>query len=446
MSVFFGTDGLRGKVNQELTYEVAFKCGNCLAQIMKRGGKVLIGRDTRTTGTYLVNAVSVGLQAGGVDVVDVGIIPTAGVSYLTQKLHFDYGIVITASHNPYDYNGIKVFSSDGEKLLDKEEERIERGFIFNKLVEAKNVGTYKLNERLKNLYVEFLVSSTKERFCGKKVVLDMSNGASYKIAAKVFRKLGAVVLSIGDKNDGININNNCGSLFIKNLQDKVVMEKADFGFAFDGDADRVIAVNEKGEVVDGDMIIAMLAMVYKNKGELKHNSVVGTSHTNMGIEHMLKEQGISLYRADVGDKYVMELMNKHGIMLGGEQSGHVIIKKFMNTGDGVLSAIQFASAVIESGQTMSSFVNIDLYPQENINVKVNDKIRILNNEVLSKTVSSAVSKMAGQGRVLVRASGTEPVIRVMVEGKDKSQIKELANNLVRVISALDSMGDNVCVE
>ena len=446
MSVFFGTDGLRGKVNQDLTYDTALKCGNSLAQIMKQGGKVLIGRDTRITGSYLVNAVSTGLQAGGIDVVDVGIIPTAGVSYLTKLLNFDYGIMITASHNPFEYNGIKILSSNGEKLPDKEEERIEKCFIFNKLTSAEKVGSYKLKEKLKKYYIDFLVGSVGEKLTGKKIVLDMSNGASYKIAPKVFKMLGATVISIGARNDGLNINKNCGSLHINNLIKMVLKEHADMGFAFDGDADRLIAVDEKGNVVDGDMIIASLAKVYKKSNELSLNAVVGTSHTNMGIEKALKECGIKLYRADVGDKYVIELMNKHGLSLGGEQSGHIIIKQLLNTGDGILSALQLASKVVESNDTMSNFTKIELYPQVNINIKVSDKIRILNSEILSNSVSLATQKLDGMGRVLVRASGTEPVIRVMVEGMDKELISIQAEILVDIIKKLDLLGDGLCVE
>lgn len=436
MSVFFGTDGLRGIVGEELTYDIAFKCGNSLSQMMQEGRTVIIGRDTRITGSYLVSSISAGLTAGGVNVVDVGILPTAGVAYLTKELNLDYGIVITASHNPYQYNGIKVLAASGEKLQDKEEERIEKGFIKTKHVEASRVGKYVQKYKLANKYIDYLVRTAQISLEGMSVVIDASNGASYAVAPKVFKALGAKVYKINSKDDGANINVNCGSLHPERLAKTVVSKEADLGVAFDGDADRLIVVDQQGNIIDGDMVITALAKNYKAKGLLKENAVVGTSQTNMGIEQNLKESGIKLYRADVGDKYVCELMNKHGLSLGGEQSGHIIIKKYLPTGDGILSAIQLAQAVKESGKTVAEYCAVDLFPQTNVNVEVKDKLRVLGNEGLAIAISNAQQELAGKGRVLVRASGTESKVRIMVECQNLMVSRHLAEYLAGVVKQL----------
>jgi len=441
MSVFFGTDGLRGVVNQELTNEVAFKCGNSISQLFENGGKVLVGRDTRITGSYLISSLAAGLMAGGVDVVDAGIVPTAGVAFLTNKLNFDYGIVVTASHNPREYNGIKIFSSKGEKIQDKDEEKIERGFIKTKLVNSFLVGKYREDRNLIKNYINYLVDSAPSDLKGLTIVLDASNGAAYNVAPKVFKKLGAKVFKVCCNNDGENINNECGSLHPNKLQKRVVSLGANFGFAFDGDADRLISVSEKGDVVDGDMAITALAKSFKKQGKLKGNAVVGTSQTNMGIERELEVCGIKLYRADVGDKYVSEILNKQGLSLGGEQSGHIIIKEFMQTGDGVLSAIQLACACKQSGKSMSNFTKVKLYPQTNINIEVKEKLRILGSEKLANAISNASQELAGLGRVLVRASGTEPKIRIMVESENVKVSKTLAKYLADVVCELEDSGE-----
>lgn len=441
MSVFFGTDGLRGVVNQELTNEVAFKCGNSLSQLLENGRRVLVGRDTRTTGSYLISSLSAGLMAGGVNVVDAGILPTAGVAFLTSKLNFDYGIVVTASHNPREYNGIKIFSPKGEKMQDKDEEKIERGFIKTKLVDSCLVGTYKQDKKIVKTYIDYLVNSASCDLKGYTIVIDASNGAAYSVAPKVLKKLGAKVYKLSCKNNGRDINNECGSLHPEKLVKKVIKLDADFGFAFDGDADRLISVSEKGEVIDGDMAITALAKSFKQQGELKNNAVVGTSQTNMGIERDLEDNGIKLYRADVGDKYVYEILNKQGLSLGGEQSGHIIIKKFMQTGDGILAAIQLACACRQSGKSMSNFTSVKLYPQTNINIEVKEKLRILGSEKLANAISNASQELAGLGRVLVRASGTEPKIRIMVESENTKVSKTLAKYLADVVCQLEDSGE-----
>lgn len=437
MSVFFGTDGLRGVVGEELTYDIAFKCGNSLSQNMQ-GGRVLIGRDTRVTGSFLVSALACGLLSGGVDVVDAGIIPTAAVAYLTKSLKFDYGISITASHNPMQYNGIKIFSLKGEKLQDKEEEKIERGFIKSKHVSAEKIGLYVQKTNLRKHYIDYLVNTTNGSLSGLKVVLDASNGASYSIAPEVFRKLGAKVIKTSCMNNGLKINDKCGSLHPERLAKKVKQYGADMGFAFDGDADRLMAVSEKGKIIDGDMILYALALVFKQRGMLVNNAVVGTSQTNMGIELSLKEKGIKLLRADVGDKYVANLLNKNGLVLGGEQSGHIIIKKFMQTGDGILTAILLAHFCKKSGKPLSEFCKVKVFPQVNKDIVVKEKLRILGSEPLLTAITNAQQELAGLGRVLVRASGTEPKIRIMVESENIVASQSLANYLLNTIEKLEA--------
>lgn len=445
MSVFFGTDGLRGIVGQELTGDVAYKCGNSLSQIMKKG-RVVIGRDTRQTGTYLLSSVAAGLMAGGVDVVDAGIIPTAGIAYLTKAENFDYGIVLTASHNPKEYNGIKIFSKKGEKLEDKEEEKIERGFIKSVHVCAQEVGQLTKDEKLKNKYFNYLLSCATRRFDGVKIVLDCSFGASYYLAPKVFSKLGATVVKTSCANNGKLINKDCGSLHPEKLIARLKKERADIGFCFDGDADRLIAVNERGEVVDGDKILTCLALYLKSKGELNHNIVVGTSMTNMGIEAALERNKIKLLRADVGDKYVASVMFSQGLSIGGEQSGHIILSKFMHTGDGILTALTLLCAWLDSGKKFSSFSDIEIYPQVTLNVAVKEKLRILGSETLANAIASVQQELAGHGRVLVRASGTEPKIRIMVESESEAKSMSLAKYLAGTISTLENAEESLCVE
>lgn len=437
MAIFFGTDGLRGVVGKDLSFDIAFKCGNSLSQLMDCGGKVVIGRDTRLSGSFLQSAVTAGLLAGGVDVVDVGIIPTAGVAYLTKACKFDYGIVITASHNPSEFNGIKILSSSGEKLSDKDEEAIERNFIHPLQVPGDKVGKLYHDNTLAKRYLDFLFSSASCCLNGLKIVVDASNGASFNIAPKIFKRLGATVYKTSCKSDGSKINSNCGALHPQAIAKKVLRLGADMGFAFDGDADRLIAVNERGEVVDGDMVIAALAKAFKKDHELPFDGVVGTSQTNMGIERDLENEGIKLFRADVGDKYVAAVMNKFGLMLGGEQSGHVIIKRFLPTGDGILTAITLACCCKKSKLSLSEFCHFKLYPQANINITVSDKLRVLGSEKLLGAITDAQQELAGLGRVLVRASGTEPKIRIMVEGESQSTCQKLADFLAKIALSVE---------
>lgn len=432
MSVFFGTDGLRGVAGTEVTPDVAYKCGNSLSQLLKGKGKILIGKDTRVSGDMIAFSVISGLLAGGVNVTFVGVCPSGAVAYLTEKLGFDFGIMITASHNSAEYNGIKIFSPKGEKMLDSDEEKVERGFIKSNIVSPLESGKMTFKSSLLYLYAEF-IEKTGQKLYGMRIVLDCSNGATYKYAPKIFRRLGARVFLISAKEDGKNINNNCGSLHPEKLARKVVKLEADFGFAFDGDGDRLIAVDERGNILDGDGVLTALATAFKERGLLKKPEVVGTSQTNIGVEKTLSRRGIKLHRADVGDKYVHDMMIKNGLELGGEQSGHIIIQRYMRTGDGILTAVQLASSAKLLNKTASEIGEVHKFPQHNIDVIVKDKLRILGSEPLSNATLLVQQELAGSGRVLVRASGTEPKIRIMVESEQKSVSQNLAEYLAKIV-------------
>ncbi|MBR2322951.1 MAG: phosphoglucosamine mutase [Clostridia bacterium] len=436
MGIFFGTDGLRGKVNEELTYDIAYKIGNALS-ILKENPTVIIGCDTRISNTYLTLGVASGAMSGGAKVIDIGVCPTAGIAYITRELKADYGVVISASHNSGEYNGVKVFNGEGYKLSDKEEELIERCFIREKINDCFNVGSFTQDFNLVKLYKKFLINSSENSLKGKTIVLDCAYGASHRIAPDVFRKLGANVIASNSTNEGEKINKNCGALYPENLVKRVFRYKADMGFAFDGDADRLIAVDEKGNVIDGDMIIYGLAKYYKKIGKLKSNKVVGTSHTNMAIEQDLKEQGIDLIRTDIGDKYVLAKLIEKNLSLGGEQSGHIILKDLSTTGDGILSAITVANMIISENTSMSKALKIDLYPQTNRNVIVEDKFRIMNSEELSEEIAKRKTMLSGKGRLMIRASGTEPKIRVMVESQDGNLNERIAEEIVTVIKKIN---------
>lgn len=437
MGLFFGTDGLRGRVNEDLTFEVAYKIGNALS-ILKRNPTIIIGSDTRVSNTYLTLGVASGAMSGGADIIDIGIAPTAGVAYITKELKADYGVVISASHNSGEYNGIKVFNGEGFKLGDKEEERIERCFIQKKINSFPNIGSYKQDFNLTKIYKNYLIKCAENSFNGKTIVLDCAHGAACRIAPEVFKSLGAKVIASNCVNDGLKINDGCGALYPQNLVKRVFRYKADMGFAFDGDSDRLIAVDNKGNVIDGDQIIYALAKHLKKADRLKGNVVVGTSHTNMAIEEGLKKIGIDLIRTDIGDKYVLSKMLEKNLSLGGEQSGHIIISDYATTGDGILSAIMVADMVIKEKKTLEEIIDIDLYPQENINVVVFDKFRVMNNEILNKEVSKYNVDFGSSGRVMIRASGTEPKIRIMVESSDSKRNVEIANSLVKIVKAIDT--------
>ena len=436
MGLFFGTDGLRGKVNEDLTFDIAYKVGNALS-VLKHKPTVLIGCDTRISGSYLTLGVASGAMSGGANVIDVGVVPTAGIAYLTKFIGADYGVVISASHNSAEYNGIKVFNSEGYKLGDVEEERIERQFIHEKTNNFPEIGTYKQDLNLSKEYKKFLISKSANSLNGKTIVLDCAHGASLRIAPEVFRKLGASVIATNSTDEGLKINKNCGALHPENLVRRVERYKADMGFAFDGDSDRLIACTEKGKIIDGDMIIYALAKYLKKSNKLTDNTVVGTSHTNMGIEIALKKEGIELLRTDIGDKYVLAKLLEKNLSLGGEQSGHIILKDVATTGDGILSAIAVANMIVEENKKFSELIDVKLYPQTNINVVVRDKFRVINSEEIGKTVARYNSKLLNKGRLMIRASGTEPKIRVMVESNDSRLNESITREIVELIKAIN---------
>lgn len=438
MGVFFGTDGIRGIVNEDLNFDIAKRVGNSLTSV-RANPTIIIGEDTRVSGTYIMMGVAGGAMAGGARVIDIGVVPTAGIAFLTQQMGADFGIVISASHNPAEYNGIKVFDKRGYKLIDKDEENLERYFMHEKVLDFPKIGVFEQDLNAYKRYEKHLVDSIKTPLTGLKIVLDGSNGAAHKIAPQVFRALGAEVVATNCKNDGIKINDNCGSLFPEQLSKKVLKFKADLGFAFDGDADRCIGVDEKGGIFDGDMMLYTMATHMFEENKLRGNVVVGTTHTNMGLQVALEKKGISLIRANIGDKYVLAKMVENNYNLGGEQSGHIIMKDYASTGDGILTALQVAEIVKKSGKKLSELFDAKLYPQTNINVMVRDKLEIMNNEEVSKGLAHAINRVGDKGRVMLRASGTEPKIRVMVECLDEELAKYCANELVDVVVRVNDL-------
>lgn len=438
MGLYFGTDGLRGIVNEDLTLEIASKIGNALG-MLKHKPTIIVGSDTRISNSYLTAGLACGAMKAGAKVIDIGVCPTPGIAYITKEYKADYGVVISASHNSGEYNGIKVFGPEGYKLGDKEEERIERCFIHEKTNDFPDIGTYEQNFNLVKIYKNFLINASKLSLKGLTVVLDCAFGASHRIAPEVFRSLGATVIATNCMNDGLKINKNCGALYPQNLAKKVLKYHADVGFSFDGDADRLIAVDEKGNIIDGDMIIYGLAKYYKKIGILKGNAVVGTSHTNMAIEIALKKEGLDLIRTDIGDKYVLMKLLEKDLSIGGEQSGHIILKDIATTGDGMLSAITVANMILSEKKTCSEAFDVKLYPQSNKNVIVKDKFRIMNNEDIIKEIAKFNAELEGKGRIMLRASGTEPKIRVMVESQDAELNEKIANEVVNKVVAINEM-------
>lgn len=436
MGIFFGTDGIRGIVNQDLNNNLCFNCGNALAQSTKNA-KILVGTDTRISSSLVATAFTLGAISGGANVTNVGICPTAGICYLAKSLEYDYGVTITASHNPAEFNGIKIFNSLGYKLEDKAEENLERKFVYNKIEEACKVGQLEYNLKLTSNYLAHLINSINFDLSGLTIVIDASNGAGYHFAPKAFSLLGAKIIKINCKNDGKNINNNCGSLYPSLLTKKVKQYKADFGIALDGDADRVIAVDNNGDIVDGDILIFIFAKYLNSIGKLKSSCVVGTRHTNMGIEKELNANKINLIRTDIGDKYVIKELVDNQLSLGGEQSGHIILADYETTGDGILSGLMLAKIIKESNQPLSELKKVKLYPQCNINCLVHDKMKIINSAQLSEAIKNEEYQLGNSARVMVRVSGTEPKIRIMVEALSEELAKNSATRLAETINKID---------
>lgn len=428
----FGTDGIRGVFGEKLTLDVAYKFGNAIS------GNVLIGHDTRFSSNMLADKLIEGLVDAGGNATYVGVCPTAGVAYLTRKEKCDFGVVITASHNPSEYNGIKLFGKNGQKIDSGCEKLIEKHINFENIIKKNKKGKRFDKEFLLNEYIEFLHKNVSNSDFSKfKIVLDCANGAAYKIAPILFEKMGAKVFLLGCEPDGRNINENCGSLHIENLQKEVVLKKADFGFSFDGDADRLIAVDENGAAVDGDMLLYLIATNYLEKGKLNKRIVVGTKMTNLGVEKAFCEKGISLSRVDVGDKYINEELEKKCLLLGAEQSGHILMKDRHSTGDGILSALVVTEICKEKKKNLSQFFDFEKYKQTIKNVFVKNRDEVFESEELKKEIEKQNKLLKSDGRILVRKSGTEPLIRIMVESKDEKLNNKIAEDIEKKIHDLE---------
>lgn len=446
MGRLFGTDGVRGIANSELTPELAFNLGKAGASVLGESRKnpmIIIGKDTRVSGDMLENALTAGILAVGGNVIKVGVIPTPAVAYLVRHYEAQAGVVISASHNPFEYNGIKFFNSEGFKLDDAIEEKIEdliiRGIDPNAHMTGEALGTcMEGEENAMEIYRRYLLSTIDVRLDGMTVVMDCANGASYKVAPRVYRDLGARVIPIGCSPNGVNINDHIGSTHPEKLQQKVREEHADIGLAYDGDADRLIVVDENGEVIDGDKTICICARMLKDDGKLAKNKVTATVMSNLGFHKYIEKMGADVDVTDVGDRYVLEAMLKSGCVIGGEQSGHIIFRDYSTTGDGAVSSLQFMKALKRSGRKPSELAaEITLYPQVLVNARVTGEGKTLykKDEEVLRAVEIIEEKMAGDGRVLIRPSGTEPLVRIMIEGRDKDAISEMAQTLADLISS-----------
>ncbi len=450
MAKLFGTDGIRGMANQyPMTSEVALAVGRAAAHVLlgkaakERSGRkprIVVGKDTRLSGYMIENAIASGICSMGADVILIGPLPTPGVAFVTQSMRADAGIMISASHNPFDDNGIKIFSSDGFKLPDDVEDEIERLVVNSELIKSRptgeNVGRAKRIEDVLGRYLIFLKSQFPKDLdlSGFRIVLDCANGAGYKVAPLVFEELGAEVIRKGVSPDGTNINENCGALFPEGLQEAVTQYRADIGVALDGDGDRCILSDEQGQIVDGDQIIGLCALQMKKDGTLKGNTVVTTPMSNMGLEVALNEKGIQMIRAQVGDRYVVEALRKGGFNLGGEQSGHIVFLDQSTTGDGIMAALKVLEAMKRTGKKLSELKkNVKLFPQARQDVRVARKDPFEQFPDVSKSITDAENKLAGRGRVFVRYSGTESLARVMIEGEDRSEINLLAKSIAQLI-------------
>jgi len=442
MGRMFGTDGIRGVANVELTPEIALKTGRAVAALLKEQQKssrpcFLIGTDTRASGKMLESALVAGITSAGVDVYLLGIVSTPGVSFLIRDLGAAGGVMVSASHNSFQDNGLKFFDSQGHKLNSRLEEEAERLYFQEAdslpRPAGKDVGRSYYSEKSVGSYIAFLEKYAPS-LQGIKVVLDCANGSLYRIAPRLFRQLGAEVLSLSSKPDGFNINLNCGSTSPAKLQAAVRKTGAHVGLAFDGDGDRLIAVDEKGELVDGDAIIVICGSYLKEKGALKGDTIVATVMSNGGVDIVAGERGFRILRTRVGDRYVLEEMLKGGYVLGGEQSGHVIFSQLLPTGDGLLTALQLLKVVVEKKVPLSQLAGVmPRLPQILVNCRVREKDGWQENPRLSEALEKAREKLGTRGRVLVRASGTEPLIRIMVESENHDLLNELSQELALMI-------------
>lgn len=444
MGRLFGTDGVRGVANSELTCEMAMNIGRAAAMVLTDGNhrhpKVLIGKDTRISSDMLENAITAGLCSVGANVVQLGVVPTPAVAFLVGKYKADAGVMLTASHNPCEFNGIKIFSGDGYKLPDALEEQIE-SIVLDHAEKpacpvAGDVGSVSYAQNTVRDYVDHIKSTVAFALDGMKVGIDCANGSASRTAEKLFTELGATCFMLSDNPNGINVNDNCGSTHMESLMTFVKENHLDAGVAFDGDADRCLAVDEKGQLVDGDFLMAICAADLKSRGKLAKSAAVGTIMTNMGFNRFCDENGIKFAATKVGDRYVLEEMLQEGYNFGGEQSGHIIFHDFATTGDGQLTAAQLLSIVHRRQAKLSSLATLmNRYPQVMVNVQVGPegKLRFYTDNEVKDAIEKAKAKLGEQGRIVVRPSGTEPLLRVMIEGEDPEYIGVLANSVADVM-------------
>jgi len=440
----FGTDGVRGIANEELTPLLAMQLGQAGAYVLTKEKEhkptLMVGCDTRISGDMLANALMAGACSVGANCIYVGVIPTPAVAYLTQKYRVDAGVVISASHNPVEFNGIKFFDGNGYKLPDELEDEIERLIHENmpgiKFPIGPGVGKVKYRTDAREEYINHSIRAVPVNLDGMKIVVDCAEGASYYTSVEALKELGGNVVAIHNNPDGTNINSNCGSTHMEELQARVVYEKAMVGLAFDGDADRLLAVDENGKVVDGDQIMAIVGNYMKSRGKLKKDTIVATIMSNLGFFLMGEKNGLTIEQTKVGDRYVLERMKEIGASLGGEQSGHIIFLDENTTGDGLLSALHLLQVMVETGKSLSELAGVmEVLPQALVNAKVanHKKEKYLEYPEVADAIRELEKKFAGEGRVLIRPSGTEPLVRVMIEGKDQQVIQREAEKLANLI-------------
>lgn len=445
MGRLFGTDGVRGVANSELTPELAFKLGKAGAHVLSRDKErpvVIIGKDTRLSGDMLEDALSAGILAVGGNVIKVGVLPTPAIAHLVKVYQADAGVVISASHNPFEYNGIKFFNGDGFKLDDSIENEIEdiilRDIDVNSHITGDMLGRcLEADDDAEEKYAEFLKSTIDVDIKGIKLVLDCANGAAYSVAEKVYSELGADITVIGNEPNGVNINDGYGSTHPEKLQEEVVKQGAFMGLAYDGDADRLIAVDEKGRIIDGDKLICICAKMMKDRKQLAGDIVTATVMSNIGFHKYINGMGCSVEVTGVGDRYVLESMLKTGSRIGGEQSGHIIFLNHTTTGDGILSSLQLLQAVLLSGRKPSELSDeIEIFPQvlRNARVKNENKSIFMDDSEIKDAVAKVEKEIEGSGRLLIRPSGTEPLVRVMLEGQDVEHITQLAESLADILT------------
>ena len=444
MSRLFGTDGVRGVANEELTPQLAMQLGQAGAYVLSRENEhkptIMVGCDTRISGDMLANALMAGACSVGANAVYVGVVPTPAVAYLTRKYKVDAGVVISASHNTVEFNGIKFFDGDGYKLPDSLEDEIE-AFIRNGMQGIKfpigaGIGKIKYRTDAREEYINHAIQAVKVELQGMKIVVDCAEGASFYTSVEALKESGAEIVAIHNSPDGTNINANCGSTHMQELQARVVYEKANLGLAFDGDADRLLAVDENGKIVDGDQIMAIVGCHMKEQGKLKHDTIVATVMSNLGFFLMGEKNNIHIDQTKVGDRYVLERMREIGASLGGEQSGHVIFLDENTTGDGLLSALHLLQVVVETKKPLSELAKVmEVMPQALVNAKVpnHKKESYMDYPEIADAIAALDKKFAGEGRVLIRPSGTEPLVRVMIEGKDQKMIEAEAKKLAELI-------------